>query len=97
MTDDPGVSTFASVVSRDSVRIGFLIAALNGLDILAGDIQNAYLHAPSLEKNYFYAGSEWGANAGRIILITRALYGQKCAGAAWRQHLADTLGTKMGF
>ena len=56
LVGDPGVSTFASVVSRDSVRIGFLIAALNGLDILAGDIQNAYLHAPSLEKNYFYAG-----------------------------------------
>ena len=97
LVGDPGVSTFASVVSRDSVRIGFLIAALNGLDILAGDIQNAYLHAPSLEKNYFYAGPEWGANEGRVILIIRALYGQKSAGAAWRAHLADTICSKMKF
>ena len=97
LIDDPGVSTFASVVSRDSVRIGFLVAALNGLDILAGDIQNAYLNAPSLEKNYFYAGPEWGPNEGRAILIVRALYGQKSAGAAWRAHLADTICSKMKF
>ena len=94
LVGDPGVSTFASVISCDSVRIGFLIAALNDLDILAGDMQNAYLHAPSLEKNYFYAGPEWGANEGRVILITCALYGQKSAGAAWHAHVADTIRSK---
>ena len=97
LTNNPGVSTYASVVSGESVRIGFLLAALNGLEILAGDIQNAYLHADSLEKNFFYAGEEWGANEGRVVLIVRALYGQKSSGAAWRAHLADTLGTKMTF
>ena len=66
--------TFASVVSRESVRIAFLIAALNDLDILAGDIQNAYLNAPTTEKVHFYAGSEWGANEGRAVVIIRALY-----------------------
>ena len=45
LTDPPSSMTYASVVSRDSVRIAFLISALNDLDILAGDIQNAYLHA----------------------------------------------------
>ena len=65
--------TFASVVSRESVRIAFLIAALNDLNILAGDIQNAYLNAPTTEKVYFYAGSEWGANEGRTVIIIRAL------------------------
>ena len=35
--------TYASVVSRDSVRIALTIAALNDLQILACDIQNAYL------------------------------------------------------
>jgi hypothetical protein len=83
--------TYASVVSRDSVRIAFMLAALNELDILAGDIQNAYLNAPSLEKNYFIAGDEWGAHKGRVVLIVRALYGQKTSGAAWRAHLAQFL------
>ena len=39
LTDPPSSLTYASVVTRDSVRLGFLIAALNDLDILAGDVQ----------------------------------------------------------
>ncbi len=42
MTDPPKESTYSSVVSRDSVRIAFTLAALNDLDILAADVQNAY-------------------------------------------------------
>ena len=41
---------YPSVVSRDSVRIALTVAALNGLDILACDIQNAYLTAKCREK-----------------------------------------------
>jgi hypothetical protein len=33
-TDTPAAMTYSSVVSRESVRLGFLIAALNGLDIV---------------------------------------------------------------
>lgn len=97
LTEVDASSTYASVVSRDSVRIAFMLAALNDLDILAGDIQNAYLNAPSLERNYFIAGDEWGTNKGRVILIVRALYGQKTSGAAWRAHLAHFLETQLGY
>lgn len=41
MTEPPASITFLSVVSRDSVRIAFMLAALNDLDILACDIGNA--------------------------------------------------------
>jgi hypothetical protein len=44
-TKTPAVTCYSSVVSRDSVRIALTIAALNDLDILACDIQNAYLTA----------------------------------------------------
>ena len=37
--------TYSSVVSWDSVRVGFLIAALNDLEIMACDLENAYLNA----------------------------------------------------
>ena len=37
--------TYVSVVSRDNVRLVFLIESLNDLDILAGDIQNTHLNA----------------------------------------------------
>jgi hypothetical protein len=42
VTDPPVSITFSSVVSRESVGIAFLIAALNDLNILAADIGIAY-------------------------------------------------------
>jgi hypothetical protein len=41
----PPTLTYSSVVSRDSVRIALLVAALNDLNILSCDIQNVYLTA----------------------------------------------------
>ena len=49
-TTDPVGSTYAGVVSRESVRITFTYAALNGLDVFAADTQNAYLQAPSSQS-----------------------------------------------
>ncbi len=60
MTDPPTEITYSTVVSRDSVRIGFLIAALNDLDLVAADIGNAYLQAETKEKIYAIAGPEFG-------------------------------------
>jgi hypothetical protein len=57
MTETPASLTYSSVVSRDRVRISFLIAALNDLEILSCDISNAYLNAPCREKIWFVAGS----------------------------------------
>lgn len=92
MTDPPKDSTYSSVVSRDSVRIAFLVAALNDLDVLAADVQNAYLNAPTKEKVYTIAGLEFGPqNVGRPVLIVRALYGLKSSGARWRDHMAASL------
>ena len=45
-TADPLGSNYAGVFSRDSVQIEFTYAALNGLDICAANIQNAYIQAP---------------------------------------------------
>ncbi|MGH7974027.1 MAG: reverse transcriptase domain-containing protein [bacterium] len=96
VTDPPATITYSSVVSRDSVRIAFLIAALNDLDVLVADIGNAYLNASTIEKVYTTAGKEFGSKAGYSVLIVRALYGLKSSGAAWRAHLAQTL-RDMGY
>lgn len=46
-TMTPPISmTYASVISRESVRICLALAALNDLDVMMGDIRNAYLTAP---------------------------------------------------
>ena len=91
VTDPPTSITYSSVVSRDSVRIAFLIAALNDLEVLGADVGNAYLNAEMKEKVYTTAGKEFGKYAGRTVIIIRALYGLKSSGAAWRAHLSQTL------
>lgn len=58
LTDAPQSITYSSVVTRDSVWLAFLIAALNDLCILACDITNAYLNAPFREKIWFVGGIE---------------------------------------
>ena len=45
MTEAPALLTYSSVVSRESIRIVFMVAALNDLDVLVADIGNAYLKA----------------------------------------------------
>ena len=95
-TDPPKDMTYASVVSRESVRLAFLIAALNDLEVLAGDVQNAYLNAGTKERIYTKAGKEFGSNYGKRVIIVRALYGLKSSGAQWRAHMSKTL-RDLGF
>ena len=68
--------TYASVVSRESVRIILPFAALNGLDVLSSDIQNAYLTTPTKKKIWTSCGAEFGGEAScKRAVIVYALYG----------------------
>ena len=89
---DPVGSTFTGVVSRESIWIAFTYAALHGLDILAADIRNAYLQAPSSQRDYIICGPKFGIeNVGCVVLIHRALYGGKSAGKDFQNHLRSCL------
>ena len=63
MTEAPSSVTYSSMVSYNSVKIVFLVAALNDLDVMACGISNAYLIASCKEKIWFVAGPECGPNA----------------------------------
>jgi hypothetical protein len=98
-TDAPHVMTYANVVSKDFMRIALTLAALNDVDVdvMMGDIENAYLTVPITEKVWTVLGPEFGEDTGKRALIVRALYGLKSAGAAFRNHLVscmDHLGWK---
>ena len=96
-TADPEQSTYAGVVSRESVRIALTYAALNDINVTACDIKNAYLQAPSSEQHYVICGSEFGIeNIGRIALIRRALYRGKSSGADFWRHLRSCM-QHLGF
>jgi hypothetical protein len=91
LTDPPVDSVYSIIVTRESVRIMFTISALNDLDLVGADVQNAYINAPTKEKVYTTTGLEFGSNAGWPAIIVRALYGLKILGARWCDHLASIL------
>ena len=55
----PPSMSCSTVVSRDSARTLLLVAALDDLDILRCDAQNAFLPADDLEKHFLIAGDEF--------------------------------------
>ena len=90
-TETTAALTYASVVSRYSVRIALTLAALNGLDVLACYIHNTYLTAQFHEKIWTVVGPEFGSDTGKIFIIKIAPYSLKSSGAAFRSLLAETL------
>ena len=91
MTETLATLTYSSGVSHDSVWIALTLAALNDLQVMSCDIQNAYLTADCREKIWMYAGPEFGLEQGSIMFVKKVLYGLKSSGAAFRAHLAKTL------
>jgi hypothetical protein len=73
-TDTPSHLTYSSVVTRESVRIAFLIAALNDIEILSTDVGNAYLQAPTRERVHTTAGPEFGPHRTAQTVIIETLY-----------------------
>ena len=73
-------STYAGVVSKETIRIVLTYVALNDLELFATDIKNAYLQAPITEKYWTRYGPEFGPELeGSVTYIVRALYGTKCS------------------
>ena len=90
-TDPPSSITYSGVVSRDSVMIEFTLAALNDVEIRAADIGNSYLNAKCREEIWTSAGTQFGSEKGKGMVVVRALYGLKSSGSSWRQMLAQTV------
>ena len=90
-TDPPSSITYSSIVSRDSIRIAFILADLNDIEIRAPDIGNAYLNTKCWENICTVAGTEFVSEKGKVMLVVHELYGLKSSGAAWRQMLDQTL------
>ena len=85
MTDPPTEDAYSGVVLLESVRLAMFIAMHNGLQTAACDIGNAYLEAKTREKLYTLAGEEFGSLAGKILVISKALYGLKTSGARFHE------------
>ncbi len=75
----PNVSkeeAFSGVVSMESVRLGFILAKLNDLQVCTGDVGNAFLYGTTKEKVFIIAGPEFGPDLeGKRLIIDKFLYG----------------------
>ncbi|KAL7485124.1 hypothetical protein ACHAW6_015142 [Cyclotella cf. meneghiniana] len=96
LTNTPAMLTHAIIVSRETVRIGLLLAALNNVDIWATDILNAYITAPCCKKIWSTLGGEFDADCGRKVIVVQALYWLKLSGAAFQAHVAGCM-QEMGY
>ena len=96
LTETPVESVYSGVVSLRSLRIVTFLAELNGLQLYAADVSNAYLEATTKEKVYIVGGIGFGDLEGHTLVIFKALYGLKSSGRRWHEKLYDTL-RDMGF
>ena len=97
MTDPSSDEVFSGVVSMESVRACFVIAKINGLLIVAGDVGNAFLNGWTKELVYFIAGPEFGPELeGKRLICVKALYGLKSSSARFHEHLSIAL-RKLGY
>ena len=89
-------SVTSSVVSLRGLRIAIFIAELNGLQVWATDVGNAYLEAPAQEKVYIIGGTKFRDRVGHTMLIRKALYGLRSSGLRWWDRCSEIL-VSLGF
>ena len=66
-TGAPTSVSYSSVIYRDSVQILQAVAALNKLEEMGTDIQNAFLTAPNKEKGWMVTRPEFWIRRGQGV------------------------------
>ena len=87
---------YSGVVSMETIRVAFLLAAMNDLEICAADISTAFLYGKTRERVYICGGKEFGKNQGKVYLIDKGLYDLQPSAARFHDKLASSL-RKMGY
>ena len=93
MTPEPEELVYSSVATLCSLCIVVFLTELNGLNLMQGDIGNAYLESYTQEKVYFIAGPEFGQDAGCTFIIDKALYRLCSSGLRFHEQLSKVLCT----
>ena len=85
MTPEPEESIYSSIATLCSLHMVVFLAKLNGLQLMQGDIGNAYLKSYTQEKVYFIAGPEFGHQSGHTFIIDKALYALHSSGLQFHE------------
>ena len=71
----PQNDIYSGVVSIETVRLAFMLAAMNKLNVFAANIPIVLLYGKTKEKIYVIAGEEFRQEKGKEMLIDKGLYG----------------------
>jgi Reverse transcriptase (RNA-dependent DNA polymerase) len=87
---------YSGVVGMETVRLGFLLAEMNGHKVCVADKSSAYLYSKTREWQYIVAGLEFRELEGERLIIDKGLYELCMSSARFHEHLACKL-RKMGY
>ena len=83
----------AQVLFQDeSVRLAFLIAELNSVDVMSCDLENACLDVPCQEKIWFEGSPECGEDHSKVLILAGALHGLKSAWCFMESNIGRSFG-----
>ena len=96
LVDPHCISTRSTIIKGVNLRLLDVIAHRDNLKVLCGDVGNAFVTDPCLEKVYSRASLKFGDRHNSIMVLTKALYGLQLSNCTFRRHFEDFLHS-MGF
>ena len=74
--EGPKDESYSGVISLTVIRILFLLATINNLQLWAADVGNAFLNGITRDKLYIIAGPEFGPELeGKLLVMYKSIYG----------------------
>ena len=80
----------------ETIRMAFVLASMNNLQVCAADVSTALLCGKTREKVHIKAGKEFGEYAGETLLVDKGIHGLCTSAARFHEALSEKL-RNMGF
>ena len=83
------VKVYSGVVSIETIRTAFVIAARNGPDVCAADVSTAFLCRKTCKKVCIIAGPEFGEDEGKVLIVEGGCHELKTSAARFHKWLCQ--------
>ena len=75
--------SYSSVIQTRTIRLLQTITVSQDLQMITGDISNAFVQAPTCKNIWTRAGKEFGERENCVIILDKALYGLSTSARQW--------------
>jgi len=91
LTPEPDDTPCADIAHLMTVRIAIFLSMLNGLLLCDTDMRNAHVETLTRENVYIIIVPEVCDRTGKILLVSKAVHGQRTSGARFDKKMTDVL------